>query len=218
MYLHPEMQNPIWVNLPDICPRCGKDFNPQELNIIKNHRSNFGSEYAVSVLCPFCEKTVYFDVYCHPKKNQGYIREVYPEVKFVDIPKEIAPLFPQFYELYRQSQLAEIKGCTDICGAGFRKALETLVKQYVAKLCPDAEFLISKESLSQTIQRIDNPRIKTLAAASTWLGNDQTHLVPKHPTYNLADMKVFMKALCYHILMEEEFKRAQVLTNPEPLQ
>lgn len=215
MFFHSAFRDAFWIDIPEICPHCGKDFSPQELSTVLVPNSNFSTKYAATVLCGFCNNPVYLTLYCYPGKTTGRLTASYPAENLLDLPKEISLLFPRFYELYRQSRLAEIKGCTDICGAGFRKALETLVKQYAAKLCPDAEALISKESLSQAIRRIDNPRIKTLASASTWLGNDQTHFVSNHPTYDLADMKVFMKALCYYILMEEEFKRARNLILPE---
>ena len=94
---------------------------------------------------------------------------------------------------------------------GYRKALEFLVKQYAQNSSPEESDTINNEPLAQTINRIDNPRIKTLAKASAWLGNDQTHLQVKHPEYSVDDIKSFIKSLCYYILMEEEVSRAENL-------
>lgn len=46
---------------------------------------------------------------------------------------------------------------------------------------------------------IDNPKIKTLATASTWLGNDETHYVRKHEDYNIEHLKVFISSVAAFI-------------------
>lgn len=200
---------------PNWCPCCGGDLVPKVLSVNQIVGSSFDGEYAITLLCPLCNSPVFLTVYCHPTKKIGCVKDCFPPDTISDLPEAIKIVFPEFHNLYHQSALAEAKGLVDICGAGFRRALENLVKQYALQAFPENETTIRRETLMQTIYRIDNPRILILAKALTWLGNDQTHQEVKHPEYKVEDMKAFIKALCYFILMEEEFKRAQALTNPE---
>ena len=50
--------------------------------------------------------------------------------------------------------------------------------------------------LSPCIQNyIDNQRIKNLATASAWIGNDETHYARKHEDYNVKDLLAFIDAI-----------------------
>lgn len=63
---------------------------------------------------------------------------------------------------------------------------------------------------------IDNEKIKTLAKASAWLGNDETHYVRKHQNYNVQDLKRFIKATVAYIEYELSFTEAfDLLKNPQ---
>ena len=62
---------------------------------------------------------------------------------------------------------------------------------------------------------IDNEKIKTLATASTWLGNDETHYIRKNQNYNLQDLKRFIDTLVAFIEYELNYKEAtDFLSNP----
>ena len=60
---------------------------------------------------------------------------------------------------------------------------------------------------------IDNPRIKTLATASAWIGNDETHYVRKHEDYNLEHLKIFISATVSFINSELSYLKAEQLLN-----
>ena len=63
---------------------------------------------------------------------------------------------------------------------------------------------------------IDNEKIKTLAKASAWLGNDETHYTRKHQNYNVQDLKRFIKATVAYIECELSFTEAfDFLNNPQ---
>ena len=109
--------------------------------------------------------------------------------------KGITEISPQFVTIYQQAESAENHSLSEICGLGYRKALEFLIKDYCIFLHPDNEEAIQKKFLSNCIKDyIDNPRIKALAEASAWLGNDETHYIRKHPAYSISDLKVFINA------------------------
>lgn len=60
---------------------------------------------------------------------------------------------------------------------------------------------------------IDNPKIKALATASTWLGNDETHYVRKHEDYNIEHLKVFISSVAAFIESDLAYAKATALLN-----
>ena len=50
---------------------------------------------------------------------------------------EISELSENFVEIYGQSQVAENQGLNKICGVGYRKALEFLIKDFAKRKFPN---------------------------------------------------------------------------------
>lgn len=121
---------------------------------------------------------------------------------------QIARLSPAFVKIYEEAHAAEKHDLTLICGMGYRKALEFLVKDYLIEKHPQESDTIAKEPLSQSIRRIDNLQIKTLAERSAWLGNDETHYTKKHDGYSYEDIKAFLEAMTAFILYEKTVEKA----------
>ena len=98
---------------------------------------------------------------------------------------------------------------TELCGIGYRKALEFLVKDYAISIHPEHKSQIESSQLARCIADfIDNEKIKTLAKASAWLGNDETHYIRKHQNHNIQDLKRFIKATVAYIDSEFSFTEA----------
>ena len=55
------------------------------------------------------------------------------------------------------------------------------------------------------------PKIKTLATASAWLGNDETHYCRKHKDYNIDHLKAFINAIVSYIDSELNVEIAEHL-------
>ena len=71
---------------------------------------------------------------------------------------------------------------------------------------------IKKSVLSKCISNyIDNRRIKQLAVASAWLGNDETHYTKKHQEYNVDDLIAFIDATVSFIDSDLSALKAEVL-------
>ncbi len=124
------------------------------------------------------------------------------------ISDRIKSLSPNFDEAYSQSETAESQQLFQICGVGYRKALEYLVKDYLCHKHPECSEEICSEFLGASIKRIDDSRIKTLAERSTWIGNDETHYVKKHEDLDVNDMKRFIMALLTYVESELAFEEA----------
>lgn len=119
------------------------------------------------------------------------------------MPEAIEILSPSFVKIYKEAEIAEKQSLFEICGIGYRKALEFLVKDYALKMNPENRETIMSIQLSNCIETfITNEQIKTLAKASAWIGNDETHYSRKHEDYNVSHLKAFISAMVTYITAE----------------
>ena len=164
-------------------------------------------------LCPKCRSVflVQYDAWqTRDKDLSGHtIIGIYPEVpEDRTISKEIRKLSSKFVSIYAQAAKAEKSKLTEICGSGYRKSLEFLVKDYLISKFPSNEAIIKVEPLSASIRRIDDERIRVLSERATWIGNDETHYVKKHENLDIAEMKRFIDAVLHYIESELSFEAA----------
>ena len=97
-----------------------------------------------------------------------------------------------------------------ICGVGFRKALEYLVKDFAIKYNPEKEEVIKEMPLRQCITSfINNPRVKSIVERAVWLGNDETHYTRKWKSKDVTDLKALIELSVYWI--ESEIKSIEIL-------
>ena len=199
-------ENTVKLELPRQCPYCKTAFkdSPVDGYAFENSRV---SKVVTVYFCPYCEQ--FFICYYHysgDKLRHG--AELYPD-KTYPVPNtithfsdNIVSLSPSFVEIYNQAETAENNGLTKICGLGYRKALEFLVKDFAIHNNADDEERIKAMSLSQCIKNYcDNEYISPLAKRSAWLGNDEAHYIRKHEDYDVSDMKRFITALISFIDM-----------------
>ena len=109
------------------------------------------------------------------------------------IPANIAKISESFGEIYKQAFYADNYGLKEICGSGYRKSLEFLVKDFLisrcAKLGIDKEKIITTSLYSCINNWIEDPMTKSVAKRATWLGNDETHYYRKWEDKDLTDLK-----------------------------
>lgn len=198
----------FWAHGPEKCPHCGKDLSVEVLTTIQSPTNSW--EYASILCCKFCGKFSYIDVLKPPSTQFCRKSNFYPQKAIFDLPEGIEEYYPKFVDIYMQSLNAEALNLKDICGMGFRKALKILVRQYVFDKNPNDIEKFKSYSLSNLIDTIKNPTIKELSTKLRRLGNDQTHTgYLKNPDYGVDDIKSFLKALCYYILMEKKYETAK---------
>lgn len=212
--------NPV-LDLPSKCPICETGYAnlPLISYFIQSDSSFFAATIYSLHLCPHCEKCFMVTYSASGNYNclETEISEIFPYPEScTKFPLRISDLSSKFVEIYLQAEKAENSGLSEICGLGYRKALEFLVKDYAIRFHPDKENQIKTSMLAQCISDfIDNPRIKSLAKASAWIGNDETHYVRKHENYNLNHLKAFIQATVSYIDSELAYLEAEsLLTNP----
>ena len=142
-------------------------------------------------------------------KNEYYYNVLklvnsYPKVpdthKFDENIKELST---NFCDIFNQAYAAEQMNLNEIAGIWYRKALEFLIKDYCIVKNKSEEEKIKKEPLSQVITNyILSDKIKNLAKASVWIGNDETHYVRKYEDKDIKDLKRFISATVAYITYE----------------
>lgn len=126
--------------------------------------------------------------------------------------ENISNISEKYHDIYKQANQAELMGLTDICGMGYRKALEFLIKDYVIFMNKDnldfdkEKFL--KKFLGNVIREdLNNHRVKELAERAVWLGNDETHYQRKWVEKDVTDLKGIIDIVVYEVEMELAYRK-----------
>lgn len=105
----------------------------------------------------------------------------------------IGEISPNFIEIYNQANWAEQYNLLQICGVGYRKALEFLIKDYAIIKNSTKEAVIKKDTLQNVINKfIVDSKIKNISYRATWIGNDETHYIRKWDNKDLTDLKLLI--------------------------
>lgn len=202
--------------VPNTCIHCHKDVGFLEVAATPPIQQDGGNVVAITFLCPSCSK---FSVYEYDELgysgNFVLVDYSYTKDVKVNLPQNINEVSKEFVDIYKQAAIAEAYGLINICGVAYRKAAEFLIKDYVIRKFPESEESIKKEFLGKIIsdKLIDFPKIQTLAQATAWLGNDETHYVRKHNDKDLADLKVFLLAAATFIAADYDADEALSFIN-----
>lgn len=176
--------------------------------------ANTESVTQYSIECPFCHTNVIPNyLFFHGNKlfsacpneccNHHFVLAKDNENRFVKveanaIPKSkvfseiITSVSNQFTSIYNQAYHAEQMGLDQICGVGYRKAIEFLIKDYLLlKVSDDKQKEnIKNKFLGNCIQDdVQDKNIKEVAKRAVWLGNDETHYVRVWADKDVSNLK-----------------------------
>lgn len=202
-------------NVPDECPQChnkgtfaplylfhnGQESGDRELEIIYRCPNSRCFEVFIGYYTRYAGNGHYFLKRTEPKKHNAR--------KFADTINEISA---DFSLIYNQALNAEDNGLNQICGPGYRKALEFVIKDYLISNETDDKVIeeIKNELLGSCIAgRIKNTNIKEVAKRAAWLGNDETHYIRKWEQKDLQDLKKLIDLTIHWI--EAEALTAQLI-------
>lgn len=202
------------------CPICNSSIAPVEKSKFFNSDSKM---YFFMFECPACNKgfITHYN-YTNERKikndisyNMLKLVNSYPKVpELHQFDENIKKLSSNFCEIFNQAYVAEQMNLNEIAGIGYRKALELLIKDYCIDKNKEQEEKIKKEPLSQVITNyILSDKIKNLAKASIWIGNDETHYVRKYEDKDIKDLKRFISATVAYITYELIADSAQEFVN-----
>lgn len=207
---------------PDYCPKCHAPFVHNFSKAIATDKN----KVEIFMHCNHCSSsfiTTYEKIINNPNydfyKNNGVYwvyslktcEPIYPENKLFS--DKIANLSPMFQTIYNQANSAESHSLNEIAGMGYRKALEFLVKDFCIHLNQVKQEEIEKMLLAKCIATyIPDEKIKNLAIATAWIGNDETHYTRKHIDKDIQDMKKFINAMLYFIEYQLTVEEATTFT------
>jgi len=186
------------IEYPSVCPMCHKSGDPSYLSSYYIDDEHTSPNLFVHFFCQNCERTFLGNYYIGPYYDKTEFESFEPvyDVEEREFSKHIKALSPDFCSIYNQAYASQQYRLNDISGMAYRKSLEFLVKDYAIFLHPDDKEAIIKAPLSQCINNyIDNGKIKHLAMASAWIGNDETHYERKQQEYNVDDLIEFINAI-----------------------
>jgi hypothetical protein len=190
---------------PNTCPYCHKSIVPLVLTGQINDGGDFGVPTMETFLaCPNidCRRTfiAYYNFYDEWQFN-GEIAG--GRMKGKDISESIVEISPSFSKIYNQAFIAEQIGLNEICGVGYRKAMEFLIKDYAKSKNPNDHENIEKKMLGPCINEyVTDARIQNVAKRAVWLGNDETHYIRKWESKDLEDLKKLVELTIHWIEME----------------
>lgn len=122
----------------------------------------------------------------------------------------IKDISPTFESNYNQALCAEQMSLDQICGPGYRKALEYLIKDYLLLQIENEEQSdkIKNKLLGKCIQEdVVDERIKAVSKRAAWIGNDETHYVRKWAEKDVSNLKQLIDLTVRWIESEVETKR-----------
>ena len=193
------------------CPFCGVINIPEYLFLKNVERSDF---FNVFTQCtnPTCR-----NMFITQFSTVGVRKPVFTKILPTALPEKrtfsdiISELSPNFCEIYNQAYIAEQTNLMQICGTGYRKSLEFLIKDYLISTLPeDQHETIKNKFLNNCIRdNISNINIKTVASRAVWLGNDETHYTRKWEDKDINDLKSIIELTLHWI--ESEIRTQKLL-------
>jgi len=194
---------------PDECPYCHNKIIPENIFGFR-----VGNDLHALQHCPNQECTESFISYYYQTTGDSFSfigRTTFGSLTGKTFNDDIVKISPSFTLIYNQAYSAEQQNLTEICGVGYRKALEFLIKDYSILNNPLLKEKIEKQALAQCIKDyVDDGRIKAVATRAVWLGNDETHYIRKWEGKNLEDLKKLIDLTVHWIEMETLTKSFEI--------
>jgi len=197
------------LEIPDNCPVCDGKMQAQLTSKDFVFRPHKHAQLIASFLCPICEELYMgrFSVTQYIEDKRQVIVELeclYPTTNGIKLfNEEISKISPMFSQIYNDALNAENQGLITICGMGYRKAVEFIIKDYLINCKNEDAELIKKLELGRCInEKIQDGNIKLVASRCAWLGNDQSHYFNKHPEVGIDILKKLIDAIVYWIHIE----------------
>ncbi|MBE7635151.1 DUF4145 domain-containing protein [Tenacibaculum finnmarkense genomovar ulcerans] len=191
----------ILYDFPDKCPFCHNSITPNAL-FGYIHKRNL----EVLMSCPNTEcENSFIGYYYYNNQNYKYGDRTSIGTLIGKIfSKEIKDTSTNFELIYNEAYKSEQQKLMQICGVGYRKALEFLIKDYSIQKNEPEKDKILRMALGNCIKTfIEDKRIQSVAKRAVWLGNDETHYVKKWEDKDLNDLKKLIDLTVHWIEMEK---------------
>ena len=211
-------------NSIDICPCCqtasgvSPIFNDARF---KPATSSMSEHYILHsfYICPVCGNAYFAKYKTHEMYGDhlyfGNAIRVQPrKITNRSFSDDLVKLSPDFVAVYNEALQAEQQGLLKVCGAGYRKSFEYLLKDYLINQYKDKADQIADSQIYDIINDKSDEynmpiKIVEISKRCAWLGNDHCHYRAKHTNADLEDLKDAIDILLYWIMAE--FKTSDIL-------
>lgn len=192
---------------PNECPFCHRNISP-----IINPGYYHDLTLEIICQCPHqnCNK-IFIAYYEQTNKDEvssknmkfTYLNTSIGKFNEISFSKEIKEISSLFVDIYNEASKAEELGLKHICGIGYRKAFEFLLKDYLIFKLPNNTEGIKETFLAKCIDSyVDNQKIKDMSKRAVWLGNDESHYSRKWENKDIIDLKNLIEVTTHWISME----------------
>jgi hypothetical protein len=213
--------NAILERHPDRCPICHSRIAPL-IKYSKLGGTIYDAGLEVLYLCSNLDCNEFFLAYfekASPTVARKLVKMRPIEPAPLTFEESIKQISANFCSIYEEAHKAEDFGLTEICGVGYRKALEFLIKDYLITKQAADRATVERVMLGPCIENyVTDPRIKDVAKRATWLGNDETHYQRRWIDKDLGDLKTLIRLVMHWIeaeyLTEEALKSMPLPSNP----
>jgi len=193
---------------PDECPLCREGGEPKYILGHSLGREWDYDEVIEAVFqCPKNKCKRFYIAYYGKSDRMGRVfrlrRKLAPHYW---VPKEfsdeIENICPSFERIYNQAAIAEGFGLDEICGGGYRKALEFLVKDCLISTKVKTKKQIIGLMLGEAIVLIKDKNIQACAKRAAWLGNDELHYTRVWGEKDIENLKELIKLTVHWVESE----------------
>lgn len=197
---------------PDHCPACHHRVIPKPVAAIVGGKI-YNANVEIAYVCPNSKCGEMFIAYFSnpasslhdPNSGACRLMAVRPVRSMpLEFDQFIRDTSPAFCEIYNEAHAAEQYGLTQVCGVGYRKALEFLIKDYLIKGRPNDTEALKRAQLGACIENyVSDPNTKAVAKRAVWLGNDETHYERRWVNKDLSDLHVMIRLVLHWIQAEQ---------------
>lgn len=194
--------------IPDECPYCHIKISPTILSAYGYEELYYNGLKKISQVvfqCPnqYC-RNLFIAKYVASTTRDLFIFQsiLSTTLKTINFSEHISKLSPDFPTIYNQAYFAEQYELKQICGSGYRKALEFLIKDFAIN---NTNNEVEKERIRANFlgdvinNHISDPKIKMVASRAAWLGNDEIHYLRKWKQQDLDDLKILIELTIHFI-------------------
>ncbi len=195
---------------PNKCPLCHCiiDVKKSCAQVIKN------DNVQTVFICPNDEcRNMFLGFYVIGQDGNLQMDRMEPyNVQIREFPVVIDIISSQFRSIYQEAEEARFKNLKQIAGAGYRKAVEFLIKDYAKHTiddeqpdCKEKRKEIENKFAGQVIKdHIEDKRIQAVASRALWLGNDETHYLRIWEDHDIDDLINLIKLTVNWIEIEHD--------------
>lgn len=183
------------VQEPTLCPHCSNTIFAEIRDSKKFfYETNF-TFWTLSYCCPNpgCNKIFLATFLSENKSKTLDLISIYPTKLTEELHPLLHELSPRFIKSYRQANLAENNGSFELAGAGYRNALEILIKDFAIIELNQDPTEVSKKKLHVCIKEyLGDVDLTKCANVVRILGNDNTHYERKYEELDFEVLKTYM--------------------------